>query len=58
MKWWLISDEDVQEIRNALTAPTHTANDYNCENWPIGQGCRGCDGDELREKAVHGRMLA
>jgi hypothetical protein len=53
MKWWLISDEDVKEIRSALTAPTHEANDYNCEDWPIGRGCHGCEGDELRQRAIY-----
>ena len=48
----------------ALNAPTHEANDYNCEDWPEkcrgcdcedwppGKGCRGCAGDEQREQAV------
>ena len=37
---------------SALNAPTHEANDYNCQDWPPGAGCRGCDGDEQRELAV------
>jgi hypothetical protein len=50
-KWWLISDEDVQIIRDGLTAPTHDINDYNC---PTGwDDCRGCDGDEKRRNALH-----
>ena len=53
MRWFLISDDDVNEIRQALRAPTHDGNDYNCQEWPPGQGCTGCAGDELREKAVH-----
>jgi len=40
-----------------LRAPTHAANDHNCEDWPPGQGCRGCDGNELR-KAVAGEIAA
>ena len=38
--------------RMGLEAPTHAANDYNCEDWPIGEGCRGCDGNELRAAIV------
>lgn len=53
MKWWLISGEDVQVIRAALNAPTHRANDFNCEDWPIGDGCAGCRGDKERDEAVH-----
>ena len=50
-KWWLISDEDINVIREALQAPTHEINDYNCPtDW---DSCRGCDGDEQRKKAVH-----
>jgi hypothetical protein len=51
-------DERLEEVKRllaramvALAAPTHEANDYNCEDWPIGEGCRGCDGDEQRELA-------
>ena len=39
-------------IIEALQAPTHEANDYNCEDWPPGTGCSGCKGDKVREKAV------
>ncbi len=53
MKWWLISDEDVRVIMAALGAPTHEANDFNCEDWPPGNGCDGCKGDELRAKGLH-----
>jgi len=53
MKWWLISDDDVKIIRDGLNAPTHEANDYNCQDWPIGEGCRGCKGDKLRDRAIH-----
>lgn len=52
-KWWLISNEDVRKIRSALTAPTHEANDYNCEDWPPGEGCRGCIGDAMRAEGLH-----
>ncbi len=52
-KWWIISDEDIQKIRQALFASTHEANSYNCQDWPPGNGCSGCDGDELRKKARH-----
>lgn len=37
---------------NALRAPTHAINDFNCEDWPIGEGCRGCKGDEKRAEAI------
>ena len=37
---------------DALNAPTHEANDYNCQDWPPGEMCRGCAGDEQREQAV------
>jgi hypothetical protein len=53
MKWWLISDDDILEIRAALVAPTHLANSYNCQDWPPGQGCRGCDGDEARKRGLY-----
>ena len=51
MKWWLISDEDVEEIRAGLEASTHDANDFNCpDGW---NECSGCGGDSLRERAGH-----
>lgn len=53
MQWWLISKEDADRIRQGLLAPTHEANDYNCEDWPPGSGCKGCKGDHLREEALH-----
>ena len=37
----------------ALRAPTHTANDSNCEDWPPGRGCEGCRGAEQRRAALH-----
>ena len=46
-------EAELRRSRVGLTAPTHAVNDYNCEDWPIGQGCRGCDGDELREAIVN-----
>ena len=42
----------LEKAKDALNAPTHEANDYNCQDWPPEAGCRGCDGDELREQAV------
>ena len=51
--WWLISDEDVDGIRAGLMADTHEATDGNCEDWPIGSGCAGCQGDEARRQALH-----
>jgi len=53
MKWWLISDEDVVIIRAGLMVATHEANDFNCQDWPPGKGCRGCEGDEKRRIALH-----
>lgn len=47
-----VNSPSMSEIIEALRAPTHVANDYNCEDWPIGQGCRGCDGDEIRNKMI------
>jgi len=49
---YFISRSQLMTIRDALTAPTHEANGYNCQDWPPGQGCCGCDGDERREQAV------
>jgi len=49
---WAISGEALSLIKAALLAPTHEANDYNCEDWPIGEGCAGCKGDKLREAAI------
>lgn len=53
MKWWLISDDNIAQIRDALTAPTHEANDYNCQDWPPGTRCAGCLGDEKRKAAIY-----
>ena len=39
-------------VLQALKAPTHEANDFNCQDWPPDEGCRGCHGDELREQAA------
>ncbi len=52
-KYSLIPDEVVETVRLGLSATTHTANSHNCEDWPIGEGCTGCRGDELREKALY-----
>ena len=35
-----------------MTAPTHAANDANCQDWPIGEQCHGCQGDALRAQIV------
>lgn len=51
-KWWLISDEDVQKIRDGLMASTHEANDFNCEDWPDRE-CRGCVGQRIREAGIY-----
>ena len=39
-------------IKEALQAPTHDANEYNCADWPPGEGCSGCKGDEVRKQAI------
>jgi len=49
---WLMSEETRRRVEVALQAPTHEANGFNCEDWPPGCGCAGCDGDELRKKAL------
>ena len=50
-KWWLISQEDVDDIRKGLEASTHDKNDYNCpDEW---YGCTGCEGDDIRRDALH-----
>lgn len=38
-------------LREVLLASTHEANDYNCQDWPIGEGCSGCKGDKVRDEA-------
>ncbi len=53
MKYWLIADSSVEEIKEGLMANTHAVNDYNCEDWPPGDGCVGCRGDESRRSALH-----
>lgn len=45
-----IFEEIEPRIKEALQAPTHEANDYNCEDWPPGEGCSGCKGDKLRKE--------
>lgn len=41
-----------QTLLDALKAPTHQPNDSNCEDWPPGSGCDGCQGDALRTQAL------
>ncbi len=53
MKYWLISDSDVDAVQRGLDAATHNSNDANCEDWPPGSGCQGCLGDEERRAARH-----
>lgn len=53
MRYWLISDADVDAVKAGLTAITHEANSYNCEEWPPGDLCTGCSGDEERKSALH-----
>ena len=40
----------VDEMAKALAAPTHEANDYNCQEppWDLSQDCPGCTGDAIR----------
>lgn len=42
--------EDV--VIEALQAPIHEANEHNCQEWPPGEECSGCEGDKLREQAL------
>lgn len=35
-------------VRELLGAGTHAVNDYNCEEWPPGEPCSGCKGDNIR----------
>ena len=44
--------EILPRMKEALRASTHDANDYNCEDWPLGEGCSGCKGDEVRKQAI------
>jgi len=48
-KWTL---EHLRTLEAALEAPTHEANDYNCQDWPPGSGCEACAGDAVREAAL------
>lgn len=45
--WWLISSGQAEKIKQALVAPTHEANAYNCDR----QGCLACAGDSKRDEA-------
>jgi len=53
MKWWLISDEDVQIVKKGLNAPTHGKNDYNCPYPDDADECEACAGSKLRQVAVY-----
>ena len=44
--------EILSRMQEALRASTHDANDYNCADWPPGEGCSGCKGDEVRKQAI------
>ena len=44
--------EALRKATGALNAPTHEANDLNCQDWPPGEVCRGCAGDDQRELAI------
>ena len=39
----------LREAEDALGAVSHEANDYNCQDWPPGQGCYGCRGASVRK---------
>ena len=50
-KFWLISDEDVNEIRLGLESASHDTNDSNCpDGWTV---CKGCNGQIRRKLALH-----
>ena len=53
MRWWLISDEDVNQIRAALESSSHDANGHNCPAPNTYKGCGGCDGQEMRRTGLH-----
>ena len=44
--------EVAEVLAEGCRACTHEANDYNCQDWPPGNGCSGCDGDEKRKAAL------
>ena len=44
--------ECAEALADGCQAATHEANDYNCQDWPPGNGCSGCDGDEKRKAAL------
>ncbi len=48
------AEGEVERLRAGCEAPTHDINDHNCEDWPPGAGCSGCDGDEIRTAALQG----
>ena len=52
MKWWFISDENVQKIKEGLLAPTHEDNDFNCPDNSVDDECESCKGNELRREAL------
>ena len=49
--WWLIHDKTVKIIREGLQAVTHLADDFNCPD--RNDGCSGCEGDALRQRALY-----
>ena len=51
--WWLISSEDAEKIRQALAAPEHEENAYNCGGQQGRQPCSACEGVEKRDKAYY-----
>ncbi len=54
MKFWLISEEDIGTIREALESKSHAAmKGYNCPDHFPPVACEGCKGQAQRNKAVH-----
>ena len=47
-----LADADAERLANGCSAPTHEANNYNCEEWPPGEACRGCLGNDERKLAL------
>lgn len=53
MRFWLISDEDIEAVRQALMSGSHEAIFVNCEDGANGEPCQGCAGDTMRRDGLH-----
>ena len=53
MKFWLISEEDIETIREALGSKSHEAMEgFNCPDHFPPVACEGCKGQAQRNHAV------